>query len=639
MALTTPPPPITSTDPRLRQLRHVLGRVQMRFRLMEAVRLMPAAAALGVGAATVLAAVWRFQRMLPVEGVLAVGLGLVVAALLTVLAYAMLRPRDPMRTALHADVLLGLDERLSTALEDATRPTAAHMQGLRDAQLDDALLAASRISPRRDLPVAVKREAMWSLAAMLALLAFTVLVPNPGAFGRDANLQAQIDAEKAGVAAVQKAIEAQPNAATDPALKELQRELAGLSKDLSQNDLSREEAVARLSESESKLQKALDPQAPAKRAALDQMAKQLGSSGNQQAKEAGDALKQGDTEKAAKALEKAGQNAAKMSPEERKALAESLKQARDSAASLDPQLAQRLNEAANALESSDPKAAEQAMKNLGQTVQENGQQLATQKQVEQALAQIQQSKTNMAQAGSNGTPSPNGTAQANTNGGGTAQTKGNSTPLSGTAVAFNGTPRAVGTSIAMSGSPMPGTPRAISGTPVALGSPAKGRPAGTGTPGTPVLVPGTPGQGTPVTAQNGQQGQGQGQEQSGQQGQDAQGQGGQQGQGQAQGQGQPGGGAGSGHTEPVYAPSQEVNAALTPVALQGQQNPNGEQSSTTTGTDANNTGPASVPYEQVYGQYREQAGNALNGDYIPQGYKDLVRDYFNGIEPGSPAQP
>jgi len=50
----------------------------------------------------------------------------------------------------------------------------------------------------------------------------------------------------------------------------------------------------------------------------------------------------------------------------------------------------------------------------------------------------------------------------------------------------------------------------------------------------------------------------------------------------------------------------------------------------------NNSGPAQVPYEEVYGQYQEQAGNALDNDYIPQGYKDLVRDYFTEIDPNQP---
>ncbi|HEY0071127.1 MAG TPA: hypothetical protein VGE04_14265 [Chloroflexia bacterium] len=606
---------IDPNDPRLRQLRDVLARVQARFRLIEAVRLVPIAATLGVGAALALAVVWRFEKMLPLAGLLVSGAALVASALLTVLLYAMLRRRDLMHTALRADRALSLDERLSTALEDATRPARAGMQTLRDAQLDDALTTAKRIVPGKDLPLRVRRQQVVPLVALLALFAFTIIAPNPAIFTRDPEVQAQIEAEKARLEEVQKAIEASPNAAT-PELQELLKELAALQDELSREDLTKEEAVARLSEAESKLQQALDPQSPAQRAALDQLARQLEASGSDAARKAAEALRRGDTEEAAKQLEQAGRDAAEMTPEERKQLAEAMRQAGASVAPLDPELTRRLNEAANALDANDPQAAEEAMKNVGQQVRERGQQLATQKQIEHALSQLQQSKSNVARSGQqtpSGTPRPGSTTQA----GGTAQANG---------TAMSGTP------LAMNGSPVSGTPGTPNGTAVALGSRVAGTPAGTGTPGTPVLALTTPGQGTPVVVP----GQGQG-NQPGNQGQQGRGQG--QGQNQAgqsgnqPGDGQPSGGWGKGHEEPVYAPSEDVNAALTPVTLQGQEDPNGEQSTGSTNTDANNTGPSQVPYQQVYGQYREQAGNALNSDYIPQGYKDLVRDYFDGIDP------
>jgi hypothetical protein len=608
---------IDPNDPRLRQLRDVLARVQARFRLIEAVRLVPIAGTLGVGAALALAVVWRFEKMLPLAGLLVSGAGLVMSALLTVLLYAMLRRRDLMHTALRADRALSLDERLSTALEDATRPARADMHTLRDAQLDDALTAARRIAPGKDLPLHVRRQQVVPLVALLALLAFTIIAPNPAIFTRDPEVQAQIEAEKVRLEEVQKAIEASPNAAT-PELQELLKELAALQDELSREDLTKEEAVARLSEAESKLQQALDPQSPAQRAALDQLARQLEASGSDAAKKAAEALRRGDTEEAAKQLEQAGRDAAKMTPEERKQLAEAMRQAGASVAPLDPEMARRLNEAANALDANDPQAAEEAMKNVGQQVRERGQQLATQKQLEHALSQLQQSKSNIARSGQqtqSGTPRPGSTTQA----GGTAQANANGTALSGTPLAMNG-------------SPVPGTPGTPNGTAMALGSRVAGTPAGTGTPGTPVLALTTPGQGTPVAVP----GQGQGNQPGGQGGQGQQGQG--QGQNQAgqPGNGQPSGGWGKGHEEPVYAPSEDVNAALTPVTLQGQEDPNGEQSTGSTNTDANNTGPSQVPYQQVYGQYREQAGNALNSDYIPQGYKDLVRDYFDGIDPAQP---
>jgi hypothetical protein len=67
--------------------------------------------------------------------------------------------------------------------------------------------------------------------------------------------------------------------------------------------------------------------------------------------------------------------------------------------------------------------------------------------------------------------------------------------------------------------------------------------------------------------------------------------------------------------------------------VQGQTNPGGEPGRAPV-NGGTNTGQAQVPYEQVFPQYQEQAGNALGSSYIPQGYKDLVRDYFSELEPG-----
>src|SRR5215210_2154704 len=115
---------IVQSEPRLRQLYTVLNRVQTRLRMQEAISFAPLAMTLGLGAALLLTLVWRFDRMMPLWAVLGVGAGLVLAATLTTFLYARLKRRDLMSTARQADRLLSLDERLSTALEDAARPPA-----------------------------------------------------------------------------------------------------------------------------------------------------------------------------------------------------------------------------------------------------------------------------------------------------------------------------------------------------------------------------------------------------------------------------------------------------------------------------------------------------------------------------------
>jgi hypothetical protein len=44
--------------------------------------------------------------------------------------------------------------------------------------------------------------------------------------------------------------------------------------------------------------------------------------------------------------------------------------------------------------------------------------------------------------------------------------------------------------------------------------------------------------------------------------------------------------------------------------------------------------PAQVPYNQVYGQYADAAGEALEDTYVPLGLKEYVRNYFGALEPG-----
>jgi hypothetical protein len=624
---STVEPAPTDADPRLKQLHAQLKRVEMRLRLQDGVGLFPWVVTVAASTFVVLEALRRFWGALDLNTLVIAGLGLLVASLAGTALYSLLKPRELFSTARHADRALRLDERLSTAVEDAAQPPAKLTSAsiaLRDAQLDDALQSIKEVRPERDLPVRLKARAFIPLGVLAVVWFAVAFVPDFATNSVDQAAKAQVATEQKNVEILKQAIEAQPNAAQDPNLQKLLQELSSLSNDLKQGDLTKEEAIARLSQTEADLQKALDPATAAQREALDQLAKQLAASGNQDARQAADALKAGDTQKAVDALKKAADNASKMSPEERKALADSLQQARDSVASLDPNLASSLNDAANALQNSDPAAAKQALDNLAQQVQDNGEKVATQQQIQQALAQIQQSKTNIAQSGQATPVAGAGTAVANS-------TPSSGTPSSGTAVA--------------GGTALAGTPLVVaqvspvSGTPVTLGSATRVVVSGTvSSTGTPVLVMGTPGDGTPVASQNpgqGQQGQGQGQQGQGQtQGQGQQGQ--NPGQGQSGNGGQsdaPSGGWGTGHQEQVYAPPSSVQANLTPITLQGQDNLNGEQSSTTTNTDANKTGSATVPYEQIYGQYQQQAGNALNSDYIPQGYKDLVKEYFTNIAP------
>jgi hypothetical protein len=44
-------------------------------------------------------------------------------------------------------------------------------------------------------------------------------------------------------------------------------------------------------------------------------------------------------------------------------------------------------------------------------------------------------------------------------------------------------------------------------------------------------------------------------------------------------------------------------------------------------------GRAAVPYREVYAEYADHAGAALEESYIPLGLKQYVREYFSSLEP------
>ena len=144
--------------------------------------------------------------------------------------------------------------------------------------------------------------------------------------------------------------------------------------------------------------------------------------------------------------------------------------------------------------------------------------------------------------------------------------------------------------------------------------------------------------------QNPRQGQGPGQGSTSQQGQGSggagagrgadSGQGGQGGQvGQTPiGQENAPGDGGLTNYDPVYAPSRLGGQGGPSVGLPGQPNPQGPVIGTGP-LAAPESGQALVPYSDVYGQYSQQAGIALDSGNIPLGYRGYVKQYFSSLQP------
>jgi hypothetical protein len=563
-----------------------LRRIEQRLRLVEAARLAPFALSLGLAGAVALALVARVQPVAPWPELLAADGALVGGLVLAVAAWAWLRRRRRLEIARRGDAALGLDERLSTAVEtrEQPRPLAldtadrtAH-ETLIGQQLRDTTDRLGAALPALDaaLPLAPRASRrVWLLPlGLVVALGLATFAPNPmdAFWQQQAAVQQQIKEEQQRIEELRKELAARPGDPNDPTRQQLLQELQDLEQALGAGDLTREEALAQLSETEAQLQQLVDAQAPGEQAALDALGRQLAQSDNPAARQAAEALKNNRPDAAAEALK--GLDPSKMTEEQRQALADALRQAAQDAAANDPNLAQRLNDAAQALESNDPAAAQRALENLANDVNQTGQNTLSQQELEQALAQIQQSKQGLAGAGQQTPMAQNGTPGA----------------YSGTPQAYNGTPvNPYGTPVSISGTPVTGT-LALTGTPVV------------------VAGGGTPGQGTPVIVPGQQPGQGQGNAQ--------------------------GPGVGSGHTEPLAVPPSTLNAQGTPVGLAARPN-SGETNTGSVNVDPN-AGSVQVPYDDVYGSYAAQAQQTLGQEYVPSGMKEYVQQYFTSLAPPGP---
>jgi hypothetical protein len=83
--------------------------------------------------------------------------------------------------------------------------------------------------------------------------------------------------------------------------------------------------------------------------------------------------------------------------------------------------------------------------------------------------------------------------------------------------------------------------------------------------------------------------------------------------------------------EQVYAPQFLGGEGGEQVALPGTADPGG-QAQPLPGQPAE-PGKARVPYNEVYATYRDVAAEALEGAFVPQGMKEIVRQYFSSLEP------
>ncbi len=603
-----------------------------RLRLRQTLLWLPRSLMPGLVLGIVIALLARVRPLLQTGQIaLIAGVGAALGAVV-MLCVVWLWRRPALTSARRFDVLLRLNERVSTALE-ISAGTIHTNDELARRQLEDARTQASAVRIGDHLPLTLYRND-WLIAAILALvLALLLILPNAQASALTQAAAQQVAITEAADTLRDLTEDVAANAAlSDAERRALLEELQSATNSLEQQNVTPEEAFAAVSDVQNSLETRandLNSQAQANQNALQQAANALRQAGQQQSGTNSSQSASASMEQISQSLDDIAQNADSMNDAERQAAEQALRDAAATLQGTNPQAAQQLIQAAQNMtqnhsqqgdpqqgdtQSGDPQSAQQAQENLQQAqqqMQEQAQQTEQQQDQAQSLQnaadQAQQSAEQISQA----QQSQQQSQQEQTD--------------------------------------------------------QQGQPQGQSQPQQGQQSPNQQPQGQPQQAQQGQP-QNQAGDQQAQQAQSVQNapgqspQSGDQQQGAMQqspnassGAGDTEGGAGddSPGTQQQNSPSQASNnpdgqgehpfeSVNVPRHIGAQANDGNNVELNTDASGApvqegnfseNPNGQVTVPYNQVFSDYADAANRALNRDYVPLGLRDVVRDYFTSLEP------
>lgn len=543
----------------------------LRLRLRDAAQWGVRGLSAGLAAGLGFALIARLRPLFTVSELINVCAGFAAGGLLAFLFGAWAWPRSKFDAAKFFDHVFDLKERTSTALEIVAGKVSAP-DWLAERQLRDAVSAAEAVDPAEGLSIRIPRVE-WLLAlVLLASLAASLAVPNPqdSALAQQRAVEAAIEKTVEQIESIEQNVKDNP-ALTDDQKKNIAQPLEEAQRQLEQGNLTREQAVAVLTQSEKQLQQLADPQAQAQAQALQNAGQSL--TNNATTEQLGNDLAHGDLRAASRDL--ANLDVSNLSATERQDLANELDQAANAVQSTNPQLASQLQQAAAALRNGNTQAAQQALNQASQTLAQTAQQLAQSQAAATAAGQLGQSRQTVARAGQ------------------VTQGQGQGQPVAG----------------------------------------GQGQGQGQQGQGQSQQGAGAQGQGQGQQGQGPGSSQSQGQGSTGGAGRgegNGQAQGGQAGNSSSNNNG-PGDGGQRGY-EPIYAPTRLGGSGGPQVNLPGTGDPN-DQVVGQGDTSPQNTGNVTVPYNLVYGEYNQAAHDAIRSGNVPIGLRPVVRDYFSSLQP------
>lgn len=563
-------------------LHETLRRWEKRLRQQQSVawlaRVLLAALAVGVVVGT-LSRIrpWLTNDQLALVSMLAMAGG--VAALVGVV---WLWPRKPIASARWFDLRLGLQERLSTALEllDGEIHT---VDELARRQLADAQAHAVSVDIHKRLPLKVRIYEWVGVFILLFVLTALVFLPNTTASAKTTNtaLRQAVVQTADDVRDTLEEVAADPNLDAE-AREELLKALEASLETLREEDISAEEALATAHDVETMLQDQSD--------AL----KELTEAERAEIEEAMRGLERPDSpasERPAERLESLMEEVPGQTLAEMMGTAESLDQLADALENVAPGAAEALREAAEALRNGDTQAAQdalrRAMEELGTTESEMQSREQSAERMEQLAEQMQQNQQDIAEQGS--------TPQQNEGMPGESETQaGEGPPEPGP----EGATGDEGGGNTQSDSNQP-SDSAQQGNAQDTGNPSE-REGDSGDTGS--RSDNLRGDTTGASA-------------------DAE---------QAPNMSAPGG---ERQYEEIYAPNRpELEQGDDTIQLSA---PEGDIPLREIDQAENPSGTVTVPYNQVFSNYANAATAALDQSYIPLGLRDVVREYFMSLAPAA----
>lgn len=405
------------------QLERALHRFDRRRRLRDALLWLPRGMLAGLLLAALLATIARLRPLLTNEEVGAAAVGLAAVGILAAAVLVLVRRRTLLQQARFADRRFALQERVSTAVE-IHRGELSVPAALATRQLEDTLQVVSAVDAQSMLPLRLSRRD-WLLSLLAAaLLAIAVWLPNPqvGILRTQRALEASIEEQMQEVEAQVEEIEENP-ALTEEQKESLAEPLQSALEELRQGDLTREEAVAVLSEAEADLR---DLAATNSNEALRRELQAAGQSLSENAagQSLGQSLQSGDLSQAGQAAADLAGELPQLSAQEQSALAQDLAQTAQALTEVDPQLARELAQAAQALQDGDAAAAQQALQEAAATLQQRALEQAAAQQAAAAAEQAGRGRDAVAQAGQEGQGQAEQEGQSTAEGSGNGQGQG-----------------------------------------------------------------------------------------------------------------------------------------------------------------------------------------------------------------------